>query len=77
MVEVVGVDVVLVDDEDVVVAGWQTEMFTVPPLPTSWPEPGLWLSTWPAVAPFAHAVSVVVLATSPAPLMADCAAVAD
>ncbi len=37
--------VVVVDDEDVVVVGWQTEMFTVPPLASSWPEPGLWLST--------------------------------
>src|SRR5580693_3563077 len=51
------------------------EMFTVLPLATSAPEPGLWLSTCPADAPFAHDVSVVVLATSPAPVMAACAAV--
>jgi hypothetical protein len=74
-----GTDVVVVVVElpvVVVVADWQTEMVTVLPLSTSVLGAGLWLSTLPGCAPPAHVVSVSVLATSPAPVMADWAALA-
>jgi hypothetical protein len=61
------VDVVVV----VVVFAWHTEMFTVLPLATCTPAAGVWLSTLPGCALLAHVVSKVVLATRPAPLMAD------
>ena len=64
--------VVVVVDVD-----WQTEMFTAVPLATWVPAAGDWVSTLPDVAPLGHVVSVVWLATSPAPVMADCAALAD
>ena len=77
---------VVVDDDDgvvvvvvvvVVVADWHTEMVTVVPLFTCAFAAGLWLSTLPGWAPPAHAVSKVVLATRPAPVMADVAAACD
>jgi len=61
----------------VVVAAWHTEMLTVDPLFTCAPEPGLWLSTLPGWAPPAQVVSKVVLATRPAPVMAEVAALCD
>jgi hypothetical protein len=70
-VEVGTVVVVLVV---VVVAAWHTEMLTVDPLFTCAPELGLWLSTAPGWAPPGQVVSNVVLATRPAPVMAEVAA---
>ena len=58
----------------VVVVGWQTEMFTVDPLFTWALAAGLWVSTLPGCAPPGHVVSKVVLATRPAPVMAEVAA---
>jgi hypothetical protein len=74
---VVGVVVGEVVGDVVGDVGWHTEMFTVLPLVDLVPPGGFWLSTVPAVAPFAQVESVDVLATRPAALMADCAAVAD
>jgi hypothetical protein len=77
------VDVVVVDVEVVVVLlvvvveAWHTEMLTVLPLLTWAPPVGLWLSTLPGCAPPGHAVSKVVLATRPAPVMAEVAALWD
>ena len=73
---VVEVVVVVVLDDEVVVA-WQTEMLTVLPLATCVPCAGFWLSTLPGWAPLAQLVSNVVFGTSPAPVMAPCAALAD
>ena len=69
--------VVVVVEVVVVVADWHTEMLTVVPLFTWEPAPGLWLSTLPGWAPPAQVVSKVVLATSPAPEMAEVAAACD
>ena len=80
---VVDVVVVVVDDVGVVVevvvvaVAWQTEMVTVLPLATWVLAAGFWLSTLPEVAPLGQVVSVVVLATRPAPVMADAAALCD
>jgi hypothetical protein len=75
---------VVVDDgvvvevvEVVVVAAWHTEMFTVVPLLACALAPGFWLSTLPGCAPLGHDVSNVVLATKPAPVMAEVAAPCD
>ncbi len=57
--------------------GWHTEMFTVLPFGTCALAAGFWVSTFPAVAPPAHVVSKVVLATRPTPVMAVWAAVCD
>ena len=76
VVEVVD-DVGVVDVVVVVVAGWQTEMVTEDPLDTEALAAGLWLSTLPGWAPPAQVVSYVVLATSPAPLIAVWAAPTD
>ena len=54
----------------VVTAGWQTEMLTALPPVTCAPGPGFCESTVPGAAPFAHVVSVVELATSPALVIA-------
>jgi hypothetical protein len=70
-VDDVDVGVVVVVVVVVVVFDWHTEMFTVPPLATCVPAAGDWLSTLPGCALLAHVVSKVVLATRPAPLMAD------
>ena len=61
----------------VVVADWHTEMLTVVPLFTCAPAAGVWLSTLPGWAPPAQVVSKVVLATRPAPVMAEVAALWD
>jgi hypothetical protein len=61
----------------VVVADWHTEMVTVVPLFTWAPAAGVWLSTLPGWAPPAQVVSKVVLATSPAPVMAEVAELCD
>jgi hypothetical protein len=75
-------DVVVVDDGVVVevvveAVDWQTEMVTVLPFDTWVLAAGFWLSTLPEVAPLGQVVSVVVLATRPAPEMADTAALCD
>ena len=74
VVDVVVDDGVVVLVVVVVAADWQTEMFTVDPLFTCAFAAGLWLSTLPDWAPLGHVVSKVVLATSPAPVMAEVAA---
>ena len=77
VLDVVVDDGVVVDVVVVVVADWHTEMLTVVPLLTWAPEAGLWLSTLPGWAPPAQVVSNVVLATRPAPVMAEVAALWD
>ena len=75
--EVVVDDGVVVDVVVVVAAAWHTEMLTVLPPLTCALAAGLWLSTLPGWAPLGHDVSKVVLATRPAPVMADVAALCD
>jgi hypothetical protein len=60
--------VVVVLDEVVVVGGvcWHTAIETVLPGAASAFAPGFWLSTWPFVAPLAHAGSGVALTLKPA-----------
>jgi hypothetical protein len=68
--EVVVVELVVDEEDDVlvvvVVFCWHTEMLTVLPGAASALAAGVWLSTWPFVAPLAHVESYVALTLKPA-----------